>query len=621
MTASGPDSTLAGARWLKALCVGVPVVYAVILALSWSRAGRADYDQFLVFHELQYWNASLFGMAKQWTPVMCGGLSMAGDPQVPFASLSMLLSYVIGPGHGPRLAIVIYLLVGWAGMFLYAGLWIQRRLTRALAAALFIGNGFFLARLCHGHLDLVPFLSLPLVLWSCHRAVAWERQLFGLAGVTRLLLAILLLGAGLGMVVDGAPVAFVHLLVWIGLYVVVLAATARSAAPLVLLAGALVVAAVLDAGYVWPMLIAQREFPRTTADAFTSPLSLIWFMLLPVRGKLIPAPANGHEMSVFIGPIIAVAIWRHRKALYASLTKDLRIPLLVVSAVAIWLGMGSLRPLHVPVWLSPFDLLRPLPGFRSMGVTARNWGFLALPLSLLGAAALVRLASERPPVRRLGTWLGLATLLQLGAQVESVSKHLLISRPYRQVAYREAFTGPEQIDYVACGQRDQGELITPVRGVVDCYDLDDFIRPPMEPGARLVRSVLRGAKPIGDAARLRGEFLTWNRIRILAEVSAPLCSPPDCRAIVQVVLNQAYHPLWSVGAGASLLSGEQGNLTILCSLDRLQRGPLELEFRDPVSDAGARVSAVAWRFFAAACLALLIALLVLRGRSNGKTPA
>jgi len=50
----------------------------------------------LVFHSLQYWNASMFGMAKQWTPLMCSGLSMAGEPQVPFMSLSMALSYMLG---------------------------------------------------------------------------------------------------------------------------------------------------------------------------------------------------------------------------------------------------------------------------------------------------------------------------------------------------------------------------------------------------------------------------------------------------------------------------------------------------------------------------------------------
>jgi hypothetical protein len=135
------------------------------------------------------------------------------------------------------------------------------------------------------------------------------------------------------------------------------------------------------------MLESQSAFPRLTPDRFTSALSLLWFALLPMRGKVLPANDNGHELSVFIGPILGYCLWRYRHWLSANLPASMGRPLLVVSLVSIVLGMGSLKVLHVPSWLSPFDLLRPLPGFRSMGVTGRYWGFLALPLSLLSAMA------------------------------------------------------------------------------------------------------------------------------------------------------------------------------------------------------------------------------------------
>ncbi len=70
-------------RWLSALSLGIVAVYALFYAIFLSQSGPKDGDQFLVFHSLQYWNASMFGMAKQWTPLMCSGLSMAGEPQVP----------------------------------------------------------------------------------------------------------------------------------------------------------------------------------------------------------------------------------------------------------------------------------------------------------------------------------------------------------------------------------------------------------------------------------------------------------------------------------------------------------------------------------------------------------
>src|ERR1700682_2724679 len=179
-------------RWLSALSLGIVTVYAVFYVVFLSRSGPKDGDQFLVFHSLQYWNASMFGMAKQWTPLMCSGLSLAGEPQVPFMSLSMALSYVWGPLWGVRLATASYLVAGWFGAFLYAGLWLRIRLQRALAASLFIGNGFFFCRLGFGHFDFIPFLTLPLILWALHRGAEWTREPFGIGIALRLLFSVLL---------------------------------------------------------------------------------------------------------------------------------------------------------------------------------------------------------------------------------------------------------------------------------------------------------------------------------------------------------------------------------------------------------------------------------------------
>jgi hypothetical protein len=137
----------AAMRWLQVLTAGVLAVYALFFVLFFYQSGPGDSDQYLVFHRLQYWNFQLFGLAKQWTPLMCSGLSMAGEPQIPFMSLSMALSYAVGPLWGVKGALVIYLALGWVGAFLYAGLWLRVPLQRSLAASLFVGNGFFFCRL------------------------------------------------------------------------------------------------------------------------------------------------------------------------------------------------------------------------------------------------------------------------------------------------------------------------------------------------------------------------------------------------------------------------------------------------------------------------------------------
>jgi hypothetical protein len=587
-------------RYLRILIVGIPLVYLILFALDWNRVGSRDLDQFVVFHQLQYWNHQLFGFAKQWTPVLCSGLSIAGEPQVPLLSLSMMLAYALGPLRGIELAVLLYLIVGWIGAYMYAGLWTAERAQRLLAASLFIGNGFFICRIAYGHIDFVPFLALPAMLWLLHRVCAPRvepptRQYSFIA------VAILLLAGAFCLAIDGSPVSIIHLLLWVVCYAVALSATVRSVLPIACVMLAVVGAALLDAGYLWPMIAEQAHFPRLTPDTFTNPLALPWFTILPVRGKLIePAMGNGHELSVFVGPVIAIALWRYRRELLRSLPDSMRNPLIVVSILSIWLGMGSLHSIDVPTWLSPFDWLRPLPGFRSMGVTGRYWGFLALPLSLLGAAALRRFALSRPDTRSLQTWMLVALLFQFGFQIATLVGQALPGRIYTApVAKAWAADGGESVDYVYGHKKLQGALVTPQRGVIDCYDNDDFLRADMHPGAALVQKAL--GQRAGEPEPVTAEFVTWDHIRIATV--APLAGP-GAGSRIRISLNQAWHRFWR-SSDCDVAPDARGNLVATCDRGVLMRGPLDLEFHDPISALGARVSIGAWSAWITAMLALL----------------
>jgi hypothetical protein len=597
-TATPPPAGNRSSRfWLLAFTLGIVLTYGLLWIGFLGRVGPKDFDQFLVFHELQYWNAALFGLAKQWSPVMCGGLSLAGEPQVPFMSLSMMISYGLGPLAGMEVATAAYLLAGWAGTYLYAGLWWPERVPRALAASLFIGNGFFACRLGYGHMDFVPFLGLPLLLWSLHRSRDWLREARDGAGIARLLLALLLLAGGISVAIDGSPVAIIHLLFWAGLYAAVLSISLRSLVPLAYFGVALLAATALDAGYLWPMLRAQEQFQRLTPDSFTNPLSLPWFMLLPVTGKLIvPATGKGHELSVFIGPVLAWLIWRYRHPLSASLPATMKWPLGVVAASSVWLGMGSLVPLHVPAWLSPFDLLRPLPGFRSLMVTGRFWGFLALPLSLLAAGALWHYLRSSPPPRWRNLWLGLALLLQVGFPTMLVLNHWLPGNLYEPVEFRPAFRdGSDQVNYVPLQGGYQGRLIRPTQGVINCYDNDDFVHADVAAGSKLVTSAVMVPPSALPNPVATARFRSWSRIQVQLKRGEALAAPPASAspAYVQLLLNQAWHPYWH-SSGCSVLRGEQGNLVLNCPLAILAKGSVLVEFRDRLSARGAEVSRTAW---------------------------
>jgi hypothetical protein len=612
----------AARRWLSALSLGIVMLYVLFYVVFLGRSGPKDGDQFLVFHSLQYWNAAMFGIAKQWTPLMCSGLSMAGEPQVPFMSLSMALSYLLGPLWGVKLAGVLYLAVGWTGAFLYAGLWLRSNAQRTLAAALFIGNGFFFCRLSFGHFDFIPFLILPLMLWVLHRGIEWKGEVRTARMPVRSMSAVLLMGAALALAVDGSPVAIIHLLFWIGLYALALAVTARCAIPIVLFGAAVAIATMLDAGYLWPMLQSQAASPRLTADRFTSAFSLLWFAILPLRGKVLPANGNGHELSVFIGPVLMYCLWRYRHWLAANLPKEIGRPLLVVSLVSIVLGMGSLKALHVPAWLSPFDALRPLPGFRSIGVTGRYWGFLALPVSLLSAAALWKYAEELGEGWRLHVYLSLALIFQLGFQAETLTTLWRHSPHYRLAAHGNYFRhGSEDIDYVAIrDDRLQGQVIAPTRGVSDCYDMDDFIRAETGSGSRLVMRVMQEGKPSTAAPLIHARFATWSHIRLAVDCPVsgtdPFCAAsPSGR--MQMVLRQAYHPLWRA-PGCDTYAGRRGNLIVDCPAAQVRGGAIELKFRDATSDYAAHISTTSWKSWLVAVASMLLLWFVAGVRLRGR---
>jgi len=277
-----------------------------------------------------------------------------------------------------------------------------------------------------------------------------------------------------------------------------------------------------------------------------------------------------------------------------------RTPLYVVSAVSIVLGMGSLKGLHIPTWLSPFDLVRPLPGFRSINVTGRFWGFLALPLSVGGAAALWNTAAGMSSGWRLHLLFGLLLVFQLAFQAETLGSHWFRSADYRAASVLDDFSdGPESINYVAIGESHlQGEVLAPTVGVCDCYDMDDFVRAKTTPGADLILQTQEEGLPAGLKPAIRAEFASWSRIRIQADCGVaqllPACNPPPGSRL-RITLKQAFHSDWQAPSDCETGRTGSGNLVLACPTARLLASPLELVFHNPLSELSARVSILTWR--------------------------
>jgi hypothetical protein len=590
----------------RALTFAIPAVYLVVLAAFALRKGDTDWDQMIAFHRLSLWNSKLFGWEKHWNPLMSGGMSLAGDPQVPIFSPSMLLTHVMPTAAAMKAAVVLFLAAGWIGTYLLSVELGLSAGTAALAASLFSGNGFILSRLSHGHVDFLGTLTLPLWLYGARFVVKREGETAGKAA-RRLCGAILAGGLLFALSTDGAPITILLLLVWVVLDSLILAVQKGSARPLVFVGGALVTAAFLNAIYYLPLAANAMDFPRVRRGVFLDPLLFLWFLVLPVRGKVLPAPANGHEFSVYIGPVLAYLIVRFRREIAAAFDRsDLR-RFAVASGVCLVLGLGAWTALADWVPPGPFDFLRRLPGFETIGIPARFWGYLALPLALCAAVALAALEREACPLRpRRLLWSGVF-VFTLGFQFLSLAPPFVSERGRRHLSAPRMPGAIRRIENLPGPVTDQAMHLTPTRGVLEAYNNHDYIHGAISPGSELVRQTrwTAGDRPLVAFAEWDG----WSTI----VVTLPEGGGPGA-----VILNQNFHPRWRSSAGAATHT-RRGNLALRLSRPMPPGTTIRLRFRDEASLLGKRISRVsAWVFLAAA--AAVFVPLVRRRGSAGAAP-
>ena len=587
-----------------ALTVAIPLLYVAVFGAFLFRTGDTDWDQILSFHEVSLWSGELSGgIAKQWNPLMRGGMSLAGDPQVPVLSLSMILSRAIHPAAAIKISCLVFLALGALGAWLLARDLALSPRAAALAGALYAGNGYILSRFSHGHVVFLGTLGLPLWIWAAKRSVRAPGEPAGTANRRLLLLA---LAGGIFFVLstDGAPIAILLLLVWVSLETAILSWQNRSARPLLFFAGSVVLAVALDAVYYFPLVSNALLFPRVRPETFVNPLAFFWFLLLPVRGRLIPAPANGHELSVYIGPVIAYLIVRYRREIARAFPADYRRRSLVVSAASFVLGLGAW--LALAPWLppGPFDLLHRLPGFVAIGIPSRFWGYLALPLALAGAAAISRLESETSPAHpRRALWAALFVSV-LGFQVLSIVPPFVSERGRIVVDVERVPPAVRAVRNVHGPHVSQADELSPETGLIEAYNGHEFIQGRIRQGAEVVNSALtREGMGLPVAARWDG----WNRIRLDFPSGAP--------AGTKIVTNANFHPRWSFTGGYADRDSN-GNLRAVLLNDAAAGAVLDLSFHDPASALGAQVSL--WSAFAlvAACLALAVGRLFGAARSR-----
>ena len=590
-----------------ALAIAIPTLYVLVLGAFLLRKGDTDWDQMLTFHQIELWNSKLSGIEKQWNPLMAGGMSLAGDPQVPVLSPSMLLTRMMPPAAAIKIAVLLFVAIGWAGAFLLARRLGLDRGTAALAGSLFAGNGYILSHLSHGHTAFLGTLTLPFWLWASRTVSRAPGEPFG--KTARRWLGLILAGGVLvALSADGEPMTILLLAVWVGCDGVLLAWRRRSAAPLLFLACAATAGICLDAIFIFPMVANQAIFPRWQAPVLLDPLLFVWFLVLPARGKILPAPANGHEFSLYIGPVLVYLLIRYRARIAKSFPAGERRRCLVLSVLIFLIGLGAFRSLGAWAPPGPFDLLHLLPGFRAVGIPARFWGYLALPLALAGAVAIRGLETETTAARPHRTVWALLVLFAIPFEVISLAGPFLAAKGRQD---SPAAPLPERIHAIVNAEgpyASQALSLKPDAGLIQAYNDHDYLRGSIAPGAELVRNAVAAD---GKALRAAAQWDGWNAI---------VLTLPGGGGPGTILFNQNFHPRWTSSAGL-VTRNEDGNLMLRLTAPLPAGAALTLRFHDPWSAAGKEVSRVsAWVLLAAASILGVLELAARRRSRRAAAP-
>lgn len=363
----------------------------------------ADYSEFLPDLLTGYFWFLHNGLSElPWfSPSQCGGEPFYGNPQNFYLSVPQLLSFVVSPLLAVQATFLGFALAGYCGAYvLLRRSFATSSAAAVLGGALFMFNGFYLARMLIGHLAFHCYMLLPALaaaLLPPPRHALRLAEVVLRLGAAALLLAMIIQG---GMV-QALPPSLLSLLVvglihagWCGW---------RWFPPLGLLAAGLGAAA-LSAAKLTAELAYLAQFQRNLYPLPGIPgLAMVPALAFRTLFLLPPADPEG---------IVANGAWAQTRAEWEYSVSP--VPLLFIGAALIVLvprlrgaasarllaGLGAMLLLTVPLLLNWYQpswnaVLKSLPYFRSVSTLLR-W-FSAYILVGVVATALALDILPQPP--------------------------------------------------------------------------------------------------------------------------------------------------------------------------------------------------------------------------------
>jgi len=143
----------------------VVAVWALPIWFTPQMTGVCDWD--CAMHRFEALRRTILEF-KQWpgnNPWSSGGLPLLGHPGIGLFSLSGLLVLILGTFWGLRLAVLIYLFLGFIGAWKLSGIWWKDRFIKLIFIFYVIANPAMIYHITVGHLLFQTFWFMPLLFY------------------------------------------------------------------------------------------------------------------------------------------------------------------------------------------------------------------------------------------------------------------------------------------------------------------------------------------------------------------------------------------------------------------------------------------------------------------------
>ena len=299
------------------------------------KSGRGDWDYYCFLQEIPAISFFEYAQMPLWNPYCGGGMPLVGNPQIAFPSLITIFTSLFGVLAGLKIAVWFHTFLGLLGMWILSGYMGAKGPARLAASLIFMFNGAWVMHLAEGHINWLSSALLPYMFLTY--LMSFENQKWVIAAAFFESM----------MFYEGGAYVFAFCLLFMCMYGMLRSIEAKKWQPVKSLLTMNIIAALLSAPKLFPVLQLLTSNPRLKS----AECSMCWEEIL----------------SSFINPDASFSnfgVWEYRSYLgvtvvvfyLASLRNISKHQSLTLTSIFMFLiGIGNFSN------YSPWNILHKLP--------------------------------------------------------------------------------------------------------------------------------------------------------------------------------------------------------------------------------------------------------------------